>query len=194
MSETVSLKRPRSESDVNFQTEEPDEKYSIHAGNHQQLMMNPAVMAGMPNARGLQPNVGFPLMQYCQMIQQMQHHHQQMEYPMPMIRKDNKDEANSASTTPSSSRRQTLSAGAAGPRPIRVPPQSIFNPMQFGMMPLSQQQIIEEPSTSPTTMPRQQSDPHTYHMPSFQRADEEIYTKFVDSVRKLAAKLAAERS
>ncbi|CDH93201.1 Mediator of RNA polymerase II transcription subunit 7 [Caenorhabditis elegans] len=66
--------------------------------------------------------------------------------------------------------------------------------MQFGMMPLSQQQIIEEPSTSPTTMPRQQSDPHTYHMPSFQRADEEIYTKFVDSVRKLAAKLAAERS
>lgn len=92
----------------NFQTEEPDEKYSIHAGNHQQLMMNPAVMAGsqfwsyffqnwkseitVPNARGLQPNVGFPLMQYCQMIQQMQHHHQQMEYPMPMIRKDNKDE------------------------------------------------------------------------------------------------------
>lgn len=184
MSETVSLKRPRSTSNT---TEEPDEKYHAAA---QQMMMNPA-MANM--ARGVQP-VGFPLMQYCHMIQQMQN--QQMEYPMGMMRKE-KEEAQSSSTTPSSSRRQTMSNQSMGPRPIRVPHQSLFNP--FGLMPHAQQLApsVEESAKTPspaTPSARPQSPQHTYNIPSFQRADEEIYTKFVESVRVLAAKLAGEKS
>ncbi|EFO93213.1 hypothetical protein CRE_10227 [Caenorhabditis remanei] len=189
MSETVSLKRPRSTSN---NAEEPDEKYVAHAAS-QQMMMNPN-MANM--ARGVQP-VGFPLMQYCHMIQQMQN--QQMEYPMGMIRKE-KEDAQSASTTPASSRRQTMSKPSMGPRPIRVPHQSLFNPLQFGLMPHQLAPPVEESVKSPspaaaappTTRP--QSPHHIYNIPSFQRADEEIYSKFVESVRVLAAKLAGEKS
>ncbi|PIC35212.1 hypothetical protein B9Z55_014638 [Caenorhabditis nigoni] len=89
-----------------------------------------------------------------------------------------------------------MSTPSVGPRPIRVPQQSIFNPLHFGMLPQSQQLVppnIEDAPSSSSGRP-QSPAPHIYNVPSFQRADEEIYTKFVDSVRKLAAKLAMEKS
>ncbi|UMM29601.1 hypothetical protein L5515_011882 [Caenorhabditis briggsae] len=189
MSEAMSLKRPRSTSNT---TEEPEEKYSAHTAA-QQMLLNPALVP-VSTARGVQ-SLSFPLMQYCQMIQQMQH--QNMEYPLSMMRKEKEDGwTQSASNTPASSRRQTMSTPSVGPRPIRVPQQSIFNPLHFGMLPQSQQLVppnIEDAHSSSTGRP-QSPAPHIYNVPSFQRADEEIYTKFVDSVRKLAAKLAMERS
>lgn len=190
MSETVSLKRPRSPSNA---AEETDEKYSAHPAA--QLLMNQAAMANIPvtSARGVQP-VSFPLMQYCQMIQQMQH--QQMEFPIGIVRKD-KEDPHSASTTPASSRRQTMSNPAMGPRPIRVPPQSLFNSLQFGMIPHPQQLIppsIDDSQKSPSPTARSQSPHPVYNIPNFQRADEDIYTRFVESVRQLATKLTAERS
>uniref|UniRef100_A0A1I7TDU6 Uncharacterized protein n=1 Tax=Caenorhabditis tropicalis TaxID=1561998 RepID=A0A1I7TDU6_9PELO len=191
MSETVSLKRPRSTSNV---VDEPEEKYVPHSAA-QHMFMNQAALATMPvGARGVQP-VGFPLMQYCQMIQQMQH--QQMELSMGMMRKD-KDDAQSTSTTPATSRRQTMSNPSIGPRPIRVPSQSIFNPLQFGLIPHPQQLVppIEDSmkSPSPSIGIEVQSLLQPYNSPCFQKANEEIYSKFVESVRKLASKLAADKS
>ncbi|CAI2351355.1 unnamed protein product [Caenorhabditis sp. 36 PRJEB53466] len=180
MTEAVTLKRPRSPTN---RSEEPDEKYMHMAPAP--IMLNPVAGSELVDSatRGAPaPPPPFSHL-YWQMLHQMQQH-QQME--LPMVRKEREDE----STSTPSSRRQTVNAQFV-PRPIRVPTQPFLNPLPFGILP---QHLALPPSEVPAQSPppaRPISPQHIYNVPSFQRADEEIYSKFVESVRKLAAKLTA---
>uniref|UniRef100_A0A8R1I2F9 Uncharacterized protein n=1 Tax=Caenorhabditis japonica TaxID=281687 RepID=A0A8R1I2F9_CAEJA len=174
MSETVSLKRPHSPSDV---SEEPDEKY-----RPQPLLVNPAALGGIPvsAARGAPavPN-GFPsILQYYQILQQMHQNNQIDITGLP--KKDAKEEVLTATPSGQTSRRHTLSLSE---RPHRAakPPVPYINPLLFFpphvVAPQSDAHSLPPPPPPTISSERPQSPAqHTYTIPSFQRADEEIYS------------------